>query len=411
MPTSAPQQQQGGYIQHHQQQQQQTQQLPRSYPSLNAQSTYGKPATIAPAVSSGWGQKQMLGGYEQAQPQQQEQEVQEVAQSTDVDALMRAIQAKPSQSGDGSSSMENASVEKRARGGARDISAERESGGRAGAGTAAGNGGEDPKKRAHTGAKPYTCTHPTCHHAFSQLGNLKTHLRRHTGERPFACPTCGKTFAQRGNVRAHAAVHDAGGAAKKFVCRLDGCGKCFTQLGNLKSHMNKFHVETLRGLTARFAESEAREGGGEEEDELLEYFRSLYRNANKGIKGRGKGRKVAATGAGANTNANSPPSLSSSTSSLSSLASLPLSPPSSTTSSYTAGIPAHLGFGSGMMAGMPGGMMGGLDGMGGVSGVEMFDGSSSGIGSPCASSLGSMYEVGTYEEEEGGELAFGDRMY
>lgn len=46
--------------------------------------------------------------------------------------------------------------------------------------------------------------------------------------------------------------------------------------------------------------------------------------------------------------------------------------------------------------------MGGLDGMGGVSGVEMFDGSSSGIGSPCASSLGSLYEVGTYEEEEGG---------
>ncbi|KFX87684.1 hypothetical protein O988_09326 [Pseudogymnoascus sp. VKM F-3808] len=406
MPTSAPQQQ-GGYVQHHQQQQQ-TQQLPRSYPSLNAQSTYGKPAAIAPAVSAGWGQKQMLGGYEQTQPQQQEQEVQEVAQSTDVDALMRAIQAKPTQAGEGSS-IDHGSVEKRARGGARDISAERESG-RAGAGAAAGNGGEDPKKRAHTGAKPYTCTYPTCHHAFSQLGNLKTHLRRHTGERPFACPTCGKTFAQRGNVRAHAAVHDAGGAAKKFVCRLDGCGKCFTQLGNLKSHMNKFHVETLRGLTARFAESERGEGGGEEEDELLEYFRSLYRNANKGIKGRGKGRKVAATGTGPNTNANSPPSLSSSTSSLSSLASLPLSPPSSTTSSYTAGIPAHLnmGFGSGLVAGMGAGMMGGMDaGMG----VEMFDGSSSGIGSPCASSLGSLYEVGTYEEEEGGELAFGDRMY
>ncbi|KFY35245.1 hypothetical protein V495_08038 [Pseudogymnoascus sp. VKM F-4514 (FW-929)] len=147
MPTSAPQQQQGGYIQHHQQQQQQTQQLPRSYPSLNAQSTYGKPAAIAPAVSSGWGQKQMLGGYEQTQPQQQEQEVQEVAQSTDVDALMRAIQAKPTQSGDNSSSMENASVEKRARGGARDISAERESGSRGGASANGGTNAEDPKKR------------------------------------------------------------------------------------------------------------------------------------------------------------------------------------------------------------------------------------------------------------------------
>jgi hypothetical protein len=186
--------------------------------------------------------------------------------------------------------------------------------------------------------------------------------------------------------------------------------------------MNKFHVETLRGLTVRFGESEAAGGGasggqvGEggkegEEDELLEYFRSLYRNANKGIKGRGKGRKVAST-------TTSPPSLSSSTSSLSSLASLPLSPPSSSTGSYTGGIPAHFAMGGGM--GMGGGGLGGMgDGLGGMGmGVEMelFDGSSSGIGSPCASSLGSLYEVGGrggggFEEEEGGELAFGDRMY
>ena len=60
-----------------------------------------------------------------------------------------------------------------------------------------------------------------------------------------------------------------------------------------------------------------------------------------------------------------------------------------------------------MGAGMSG--MGGLGGM--DIGVEMFEGSSSGMGSPCASSLGSLYEVGSYEEEEGGELAFGDRMY
>jgi hypothetical protein len=92
--------------------------------------------------------------------------------------------------------------------------------------------------------------------------------------------------------------------------------------------MNKFHIETLTGLTARFWESEAKEGRKEgEEDELLEYFRSLYRNANKGIKGRGKGRKVASTTHNTGSTATSPPSLSSSTSSLSSLAFVALSPP------------------------------------------------------------------------------------
>ncbi|OBT57878.1 hypothetical protein VE04_02099 [Pseudogymnoascus sp. 24MN13] len=176
-------------------------------------------------------------------------------QSTAVDALMRAIQAKPA----GDSSSEAAAGEKRAR-------APYEC-----------NSGQCRKAffrkahleihiGAHTGAKPYTCTHPSCTHAFSQLGNLKTHLRRHAGDRPFACPTCGKTFVHRCEVRAHAAVHDAGGAAKKFVCRLDGCGKCFTQLGNLKSHMNKFHVETLRGLMGK---GEGEEGAWEGEESRI----------------------------------------------------------------------------------------------------------------------------------------------
>ncbi|KFY11429.1 hypothetical protein V492_04464, partial [Pseudogymnoascus sp. VKM F-4246] len=325
-----------------------TSRVPRSYAGVPTAQSFGGAAAIAPATGNGWGKAQE-GEFQQAPV------AQEVTQSTDVDALMRAIQAKPSASSSpgGDAGEAAAAGEKRVRAG--DSSGVETERGSAGA--------EDPKKRhAHTPTAPT----PSPNSATSKRTSVGT---------------------PRGNVRAHAAVHDAGGAAKKFVCRLDGCGKCFTQLGNLKSHMNKFHKETLRGLTVRVGESEARsegngEGGqvGEEEDELLEYFRSLYRNANKGIKGRGKGRKVAAThhnnnahghGHGHAGNISTPPSLSSSTSSLSSLASLSSA---SSSSSY----PTHhmnLGFGAGGLG------MNGM-GVGGVSAMEMelFDGSSSGIG-------------------------------
>ncbi|PLN79222.1 hypothetical protein BDW42DRAFT_173281 [Aspergillus taichungensis] len=89
----------------------------------------------------------------------------------------------------------------------------------------------DIHMRAHTGDKPFICNEPSCGQRFSQLGNLKTHQRRHTGEKPFSCDICQKRFAQRGNVRAHKITHQQ---AKPFTCLLDDCGKQFTQLGNLK---------------------------------------------------------------------------------------------------------------------------------------------------------------------------------
>ncbi|KAG0212793.1 hypothetical protein BGX28_005640 [Mortierella sp. GBA30] len=86
------------------------------------------------------------------------------------------------------------------------------------------------------------CRFDGCDRAFSQLGNLKTHERKHTGERPYKCPhpDCDKTFTQLGNLKTHERIHDE---VKPFMCRLPGCGKTFSQLGNLKTHTTKMHPD------------------------------------------------------------------------------------------------------------------------------------------------------------------------
>jgi hypothetical protein len=162
--------------------------------------------------------------------------------------------------------------------------------------------------------KKHVCPYHECQKAFSQPTHLKIHLRSHTGEKPYTCsvPSCRQTFSQLGNLRTHERRHigqrpnrkrassDPGSRGKRYECILDSCrvrttnslgqpvtsGKVFTQLGNLKAHMNKFHKETLARLSDQFVSHT------EDDAELKEYFSSLFKNSNKGIKGRGKGRKV-----------------------------------------------------------------------------------------------------------------------
>lgn len=116
--------------------------------------------------------------------------------------------------------------------------------------------------RIHTGEKPYRCTFESCNRGFTNPGELQLHTRRHlnckpykcdqcdaafisklylnthkrnkhSDLRPYACDQCSKSFKHKRLLTDHLVTHTD---YRQYYC--EDCGKSYRQLGVFKAHQN-----------------------------------------------------------------------------------------------------------------------------------------------------------------------------
>lgn len=76
----------------------------------------------------------------------------------------------------------------------------------------------------------FECTY--CSKTVRSKENLKLHVRKHTGERPFACLFCGRAFGGKSDLTRHVRIHTG---ERPYHCEM--CGKCFARADYLSKHL------------------------------------------------------------------------------------------------------------------------------------------------------------------------------
>ena len=95
--------------------------------------------------------------------------------------------------------------------------------------------------RRHTGEKPYPCT--KCSKRYSYHTDLTRHLLIHNKKQPTLCIQCNKSFSDHSRLKAHMMTH----TRDPHTCTI--CDRSFTNCGNLQRHMKKHYGDEHSAIT------------------------------------------------------------------------------------------------------------------------------------------------------------------
>lgn len=84
-------------------------------------------------------------------------------------------------------------------------------------------------EKVHSGERPHVCG--VCQKSFANRTNLISHEKLHSGHRPYVCGTCQRSFARRGHLVMHERVHSG---ERPYMC--SSCQKSFSQNSELIYH-------------------------------------------------------------------------------------------------------------------------------------------------------------------------------
>uniref|UniRef100_UPI00358FB42A PR domain zinc finger protein 12-like n=1 Tax=Myxine glutinosa TaxID=7769 RepID=UPI00358FB42A len=95
-----------------------------------------------------------------------------------------------------------------------------------------------------------------CHRGFNSRSNLRSHMRIHTLDKPFACRFCARRFSQSSTLRNHVRLHTGERPYKCLVCQ-----SAYSQLAGLRAHQKSARHRPPAGAGIQTVQTNGPGGG------------------------------------------------------------------------------------------------------------------------------------------------------